>query len=165
MQLCSGDVGVPLHRDLAPGRVAEQLLHDAGVGTGIDEQARRAMPQIVETHRRQARPVDEGLEMLGDPRAVDRQAVLGLEDERVAERHHGSLRILSIEMGPQPLNHEWRKWDGGRRGRRLGLDEGCRVARARDLVADGQGRVAEIKVGAHLINRIPESGQSSRGVA
>jgi hypothetical protein len=36
-------MGVPLHRDPAAGRVPQQLLGDAGVGTGVHEQARSAV--------------------------------------------------------------------------------------------------------------------------
>ncbi|HEU6439785.1 MAG TPA: hypothetical protein VFC12_05040 [Terriglobales bacterium] len=59
-----------------PGRMTEQLLSDTRVCSGVNEQAARPMPHVMKAHRRQASPKQQGLEVLGEPGAADRQTML-----------------------------------------------------------------------------------------
>jgi hypothetical protein len=84
------------------------------VSTGVHEQAGRPVAHVVQPHRRQASPSQKRLEVLREPGAVDSQPALGDEDQRVAERHQGTLDVLSFEVSPQAVNGERRERDGSR---------------------------------------------------
>ena len=128
--------------------MTEQLLGDTRVWSGVNEQTARPMPHVMKAHRRQASPKQQGLEVLGEPRAIDRQTVLRDEHERVPKGHDGPLGILSCEMRPQAVKDEGRQRDGPLRGRGLRLDKNSLPPRARDLVSDRDGHVDEVEVRA-----------------
>ncbi|HUG94715.1 MAG TPA: ATP-binding domain-containing protein [Pleomorphomonadaceae bacterium] len=71
--LRGADVAVDLHRRLAR-RVTQQLLGDPRMDARSDQQARCSMAEVVESHPGQPGASQERLEMLGQPRPIDRVA-------------------------------------------------------------------------------------------
>ncbi len=96
--LGGADVAVDLHRGLAR-RVAEQLVSDPRMDTRAYQQAGRAMAEVVEPHLRQARALQERLEVLGQPRPVDRVAPLSDDHQAVGWSFVGPLLLLALQVG------------------------------------------------------------------
>lgn len=91
--LSRADVAIDLHGGLAR-RVTQQLLGDARMDASPDQQARCAMAEVVQPHLGQPGACQERLEVLRQPRPVDRVALIA--------RFVGALLPLALDVRQDP---------------------------------------------------------------
>lgn len=86
----------------------QQLLRDTRMDTGSDEQARRTMPEIMKSHPREPGDFQKRLEVLGQPRTIDRVTSRSHENESHVAPDIGPLDTQALAMRAQTLDNERR---------------------------------------------------------